>query len=214
MLDVSLFRQPAFLGVQLATFCIGAGMFALFPYLSIYLQDIDGNSPLGAGLRFLPITAFVFFVPLADAQGRARASRCGCCSSASLALVALGLLLMEAGVDGIALDGPAARASSSAASGSGSPTRRSPARRCASSTRRAAAWRRGSATRAASAGSRSASPAFGVAAAAPRRRPPGRRRLPRQGDRRRRQLVGPARGSGPAGAASRRERRVRAAASG
>jgi len=30
MLDVSLFRQPAFLGVQLATFCLGAGMFARF----------------------------------------------------------------------------------------------------------------------------------------------------------------------------------------
>ena len=46
MLDVSLFRRPAFVGVQLSTFCIGAGMFALFPFLSIYLQDVLGNSPL------------------------------------------------------------------------------------------------------------------------------------------------------------------------
>jgi predicted MFS family arabinose efflux permease len=38
MLDLSLFRRPAFVGVQLATFCIGAGMFALLPFLSIYLQ--------------------------------------------------------------------------------------------------------------------------------------------------------------------------------
>ena len=52
MLDVGLFRQPAFLGVQLATFCLGAGMFAVLPFLSIYLQDIDGYSPLGAGLGF------------------------------------------------------------------------------------------------------------------------------------------------------------------
>ena len=73
MLDVSLFRQPAFLGVQLATFCLGAGMFALLPFLSIYLQDIDGYSPLGAGLRFLPITAFVFLVPLATRKLAARA---------------------------------------------------------------------------------------------------------------------------------------------
>src|SRR5206468_1272783 len=49
MLDVSLFRGPAFVGVQLSTFCIGAGMFALFPFLSIYLQDILGFSPLKAG---------------------------------------------------------------------------------------------------------------------------------------------------------------------
>src|SRR6185437_14064558 len=51
-------------GVSLATFCIGAGMFALFPYLSIYLQDVLGYSPLEAGLRFLPLTVFVFVVPL------------------------------------------------------------------------------------------------------------------------------------------------------
>ena len=64
MLDLNLFRHPAFVGVSVATFCIGAGMFALFPYLSIYLQDILGYSPLGAGLRFLPLTVFVFVVPL------------------------------------------------------------------------------------------------------------------------------------------------------
>jgi EmrB/QacA subfamily drug resistance transporter len=94
MLDVGLFRQPAFLGVQLATFCLGAGMFALFPYLSIYLQDIDGNSPLGAGLRFLPITAFVFLVPLVTRNLAAR-TPLRLLLSVSLALAAVGLLLME-----------------------------------------------------------------------------------------------------------------------
>jgi EmrB/QacA subfamily drug resistance transporter len=65
MLDVSLFRRPAFVGVSLATFALGAGMFAMFPYLSIYLQDVLRTSPLGAGLRLLPLTVFVFAVPLA-----------------------------------------------------------------------------------------------------------------------------------------------------
>ena len=94
MLDVSLFRQPAFVGVQLATFCLGAGMFALFPFLSIYLQDIDGNSPLGAGLRFLPITAFVFLVPLVTRKYAARAPL-WLLLGGSLAIVAVGLALME-----------------------------------------------------------------------------------------------------------------------
>jgi EmrB/QacA subfamily drug resistance transporter len=93
MLDVGLFRQPAFLGVQLATFCLGAGMFALFPYISIYLQDIDGNSPLGAGLRFLPITAFVFVVPLAT-RNLASRTPLRVLLSGSLAIAALGALLM------------------------------------------------------------------------------------------------------------------------
>jgi EmrB/QacA subfamily drug resistance transporter len=94
MLDVSLFRQPAFVGVQFATFCIGAGMFALFPFLSIYLQDILGNSPLGAGVRFLPITVFVFFVPLATRKLSARVPMWALLAT-SLAIVSLGALLME-----------------------------------------------------------------------------------------------------------------------
>jgi EmrB/QacA subfamily drug resistance transporter len=93
MLDVSLFHQPAFVGVQLATFCLGAGMFALFPFLSIYLQDIDGNSPLGAGLRFLPITAFVFLVPLVTRTAAAR-TPLRVLLGVSLAVAALGVLLM------------------------------------------------------------------------------------------------------------------------
>ncbi|MGB2952736.1 MAG: MFS transporter [Gaiellaceae bacterium] len=93
MLDVSLFRQPAFVGVSLATFCIGAGMFAVFPYLSIYLQDVLGYSALGAGIRFLPLTAFVFVVPLATRRIAARVpSRI--ILGGGLAIVGAGLLLM------------------------------------------------------------------------------------------------------------------------
>src|SRR5919202_3146327 len=93
MLDVSLFKRPAFVGVQLATFCIGAGMFALFPFLSIYLQDVLGTSPLGAGLRFLPITVFVFFVPLATRKAAMRAPMWALLAL-SLAIAAVGALLM------------------------------------------------------------------------------------------------------------------------
>jgi EmrB/QacA subfamily drug resistance transporter len=94
MLDLSLFRRPAFVGVQLATFCLGAGMFALFPFISIYLQDIDGYSALGAGLRFLPITAFVFLVPLLTRKYAARVQM-RVLLGGSLAIVAAGLALME-----------------------------------------------------------------------------------------------------------------------
>jgi len=94
MLDLSLFRRPAFVGVSLATFAIAAGMFALFPYLSIYLQDILGASPLGAGLRFLPLTAFVFFVPLAT-RGIVQRVEPWVFASLGLLLVAIALLLMS-----------------------------------------------------------------------------------------------------------------------
>jgi EmrB/QacA subfamily drug resistance transporter len=94
MLDVTLFRQRAFVGVSLATFCIAAGMFAMFPYLSIYLQDVLGYTPLGAGLRFLPMTGFVFFVPLATRRVAARIPL-RVMIGIGLALVAGGLALMH-----------------------------------------------------------------------------------------------------------------------
>jgi MFS family permease len=69
-------------------------MFALFPFLSIYLQDILGNSPLGAGLRFLPITVFVFIVPLVTRKLSGR-TPLWLLLSMSLAIVSIGALLME-----------------------------------------------------------------------------------------------------------------------
>jgi EmrB/QacA subfamily drug resistance transporter len=94
MLDLSLFRHPGFVGVSLATFCIGAGMFALFPYLSIYLQDVLGYTPLGAGLRFLPLTVFVFVVPLLS-RTLAPGASLRWLLTGGLVLVAGGLVLMH-----------------------------------------------------------------------------------------------------------------------
>ncbi len=94
MLDLDLFSRPAFVGVSVATFSIGAGMFALFPYLSIYLQDVLGYSPLGAGLRFLPLTVFVFVVPLLSRKLAPGASLRWLLAG-GLLLVAVALLLMH-----------------------------------------------------------------------------------------------------------------------
>ena len=62
MLPLSLFRIPSFTGVQLGAFAIAASQFALFLYLTLYLQNILGYSPLEAGLRYLPLTFASFFV--------------------------------------------------------------------------------------------------------------------------------------------------------
>ncbi|HET8975641.1 MAG TPA: MFS transporter [Solirubrobacterales bacterium] len=68
MLEMGLFRKPAFIGVSAVAFALSAGMFAMFLYITIYMQDILGYSPLEAGVRFLPITLLSFFV--APAAGR------------------------------------------------------------------------------------------------------------------------------------------------
>jgi EmrB/QacA subfamily drug resistance transporter len=62
MLDLSLFRNPSFVGVSLVAFCLSAGMFALFLYLTLYIQDVLAFSPLEAGIRFLPLSVLSFLV--------------------------------------------------------------------------------------------------------------------------------------------------------
>src|SRR5215217_7010787 len=68
MLPLGLFKRPAFTGVQLAAFGISGSMFALFLYMTLYLQNFLGHSPTEAGLRYLPLTVAVFLVaPIAGA---------------------------------------------------------------------------------------------------------------------------------------------------
>ncbi len=94
MFDLALFRKPAFCGASIAAFALSASMFAMFLYLTIYIQTILGYGPFQAGVRFLPITLLSFFV--AAASGRmtehvpARVLLGG-----GLLLVGIGLLLMS-----------------------------------------------------------------------------------------------------------------------
>ena len=62
MLDLSLFRIPAFVGVSVVAFTIAASIFAMFLYLTLYIQDDLGFSPLAAGIKFLPLTLLAFAV--------------------------------------------------------------------------------------------------------------------------------------------------------
>src|SRR3954469_14868692 len=62
MLDLSLFRKPSFTGVSVVALTLSASMFAMFLYLTLYIQDVLGYSPLAAGAWFLPLTLLSFFV--------------------------------------------------------------------------------------------------------------------------------------------------------
>jgi len=62
MLDLSLFKRPAMVGVSLAAFTLPASIFAMFLYLTLYLQDVLGYGPFAAGVRFLPVTMLAFVV--------------------------------------------------------------------------------------------------------------------------------------------------------
>jgi len=94
MLPLGFFRRRAFTGVQLAAFAVSGSMFALFLYLTLYLQSFLGYSPIEAGLRYLPITVASFIV--APLSGAALAKvKARYLMAAGLALTGVGLALMS-----------------------------------------------------------------------------------------------------------------------
>ena len=62
MLPLRLFRNPSFTGAQVAAFGISASLFAMWLYMTLYLQQILGLSAIEAGLVYVPGTMLNFFV--------------------------------------------------------------------------------------------------------------------------------------------------------
>ena len=76
MLPLRLLRQREFAGAQVAVFAIAASFFAIFLYLTLYLQTVLGMSPIETGLVYLPGTFLVFVVSGMTAQlARGRVAR-------------------------------------------------------------------------------------------------------------------------------------------
>ena len=95
MLDLTLFKRPAMVGVSVATFSIAASIFAMFLYITLYVQDVLGYEPFAAGIRFLPITMLAFVVaPIAGKLTVRVHSRY--LMGMGMLLVAIGCLLMTA----------------------------------------------------------------------------------------------------------------------
>ncbi len=94
MLDLRLFRKPAFDGASITAFALSASMFAMFLYIVLYIQNVLGYSPLEAGLRFLPVTLLSFVVAPVAGKLSARLPIRGFLGG-GLTLVGLGLVLMH-----------------------------------------------------------------------------------------------------------------------
>src|SRR5271165_129828 len=95
MLDLSLFRRPAFTGASIVAFAVSASMFSMFLYLTLYIQDVLGYDPLQAGLRFLPVTLVSFVVAPISGRLSVRVP-VRLLLGTGLLLVAAGLLSMTA----------------------------------------------------------------------------------------------------------------------
>ncbi|HEU5270364.1 MAG TPA: MFS transporter [Jatrophihabitans sp.] len=62
MLDLSLLRRPAFVGILVGSFLANFAAFSSFAYTSLWLQSVLGLGPIAAGATGLPLSAASFFV--------------------------------------------------------------------------------------------------------------------------------------------------------
>jgi EmrB/QacA subfamily drug resistance transporter len=68
MLDLSLFRINSFVGANVVALLVSLGMFGVFFFVSLYVQNILGYSPTKAGAIFLPMT--ILIIVLAPITGK------------------------------------------------------------------------------------------------------------------------------------------------
>ncbi len=54
-----LFRSRSLLGADLGALFVGAGIFALFFFVTLWMQVVNGYSPIRAGFAFLPMTVLI-----------------------------------------------------------------------------------------------------------------------------------------------------------
>ena len=62
MLDLSLFKIGSFVGANLVAMLVSLGMFGVFFFISLYVQNVLGYSPTKAGAIFLPMTVLIILV--------------------------------------------------------------------------------------------------------------------------------------------------------
>jgi EmrB/QacA subfamily drug resistance transporter len=94
LLDLHLFRVPTFTGAQIVAFSIHASMFSMFLYITLYMQNLLGYTPLQTGIRFLPVSLLSFLAaPIAGKLAERYPIKAFL--SGGLALVSLGLIEMH-----------------------------------------------------------------------------------------------------------------------
>jgi EmrB/QacA subfamily drug resistance transporter len=94
MLDLSLFKIGSFTGSNIVAMLVSLGMFGVFFFVSLYIQNILGWSPTKAGASFLPMTVLIILVaPIAGKMSDRIGSRW--LMGGGMTLVSISLLLYQ-----------------------------------------------------------------------------------------------------------------------
>ena len=99
MIDLRLFRNPTFAGSNVVALLVSLAMFGVFFFVSLYMQNVLGYSPIQAGATFLPMTLLIIVVaPLAGRLSDRLGSRWLMAGGMTLVTIHL-LLLAQLGAD-------------------------------------------------------------------------------------------------------------------
>jgi EmrB/QacA subfamily drug resistance transporter len=94
MLDLSLFRIGSFTGSNIVAMLVSLGMFGVFFFVSLYIQNILGWTPTQAGASFLPMTILIILIaPIAGKLSDRIGSRW--LMGGGMTLVSISLLLYQ-----------------------------------------------------------------------------------------------------------------------
>ena len=93
MLPLEMFKRRDFSAAQIAAFAISSTFFAIYLYVTLYLQNVLHLSPIDAGLTYLPGTTLVFIASAVSAKLAERISPAALLAS-GLTMVAGGLALL------------------------------------------------------------------------------------------------------------------------
>jgi EmrB/QacA subfamily drug resistance transporter len=100
LVPLRIFRSRPVSGANVVVFCMGAAAFAMWYFLSLYLQQVLGYDPIEAGLSFLPMTLAI----IATSQLASRLTGrwgAGKVLSIGMTLIGLGMLgLTQVSADG------------------------------------------------------------------------------------------------------------------
>jgi EmrB/QacA subfamily drug resistance transporter len=92
LMPLSIFRSRQLSGANVVIFMLGSAAFAMWYFVSLYLQEVLGFSPIEAGLAFLPMTLTI--VAGSTLAGRLTARLgAGPLLAAGMGLIAVGMLL-------------------------------------------------------------------------------------------------------------------------
>jgi EmrB/QacA subfamily drug resistance transporter len=92
LVPLRVFRSRQLSAANLVVFTLGASAFAMWYFVSLYLQEVRGFSPIGTGLAFFPMALSVVVGANLAGRGTARFGA-GPLLASGMALICLGMLL-------------------------------------------------------------------------------------------------------------------------